>query len=93
MKNNSLTSLNLGIFFMLADFWNSNLIGYNKIGNGGAKVIAEALMKNNSFTSLNLGIFFIFVDFWISNLIVSNNIGEEDAEAISELLGRSRVYI
>jgi len=51
MKNNSLTSLDLGIYF-----WISNLKGCNNIGDKGAKVIGEALIKNNSLTSLYLGI-------------------------------------
>jgi len=63
MKNNSLVSLNLSIFFMIVDFWISNLIEGNKIGDEGVKVIGEALMKNNSLNLLNLGIFFMIVDF------------------------------
>jgi len=51
MKNNSLTSLNLGILLLI-----SNLIESSNIGYEGAKIIGEALIKNNSLTSLNLGI-------------------------------------
>jgi len=63
MKNNSLTSLELGIFFIIVDFWISNLTGSNNIGYEGAKIIGESLMKNSSLTSLNLCIFLWLLTF------------------------------